>query len=94
MIPISFTFTARPWLTAFRGASVAPGMTTIEPDDAERTVTGARRHMTTVVLESRDGEWLATQGGIPVEGRGETAAEAAAAYCRKIDEGVHESTDE
>lgn len=46
--------------------------------------------MTTVVLEERNGEWLATQGGIPVEGRGETAAAAAAAYCRKIDEGAHE----
>ena len=68
-------------------------MTLTEPDETERTATGARRHMTTVVLESRDGEWLATQGGIPVEGWGETAAEAAAAYCRKIDEGVHESTD-
>ena len=52
----------------------------------------ARRHMTTVLLEERsDGEWLATQGGIPVEGRGQTAAEAAAEYCRKIDDGVHET---
>jgi len=60
-------------------------------DDESRTDSGTRRHMTTVVLEERGDEWLATQGGIPVEGRGETAAEAAAAYCRKIDEGVHES---
>jgi len=65
-------------------------MPAIEHDDEHRTATGARRHMTTVVLEEREGEWLATQGGIPVEGRGETAAAAAAAYCRKIDDGVHE----
>lgn len=44
------------------------------------------RHLTTVVLEERaDGEWLATQTGVAVEGYGETAAEAAANYCRKID---------
>lgn len=50
--------------------------------------------MTTVVLEERGDEWLATQGGIPVEGRGETAAAAAAAYCRKIEEGRHEGGDD
>lgn len=44
------------------------------------------RHLTTVVLEERgDGEWLATQTGVSVEGYGATAAEAAANYCRKID---------
>lgn len=31
------------------------------------------------------GEWRATQDGVPVVGRGETAAQAAAAYCRKVD---------
>lgn len=44
------------------------------------------RHFTTVVLEERpDGVWVATQTGIPVEGRGQTAAEAATTYCRRID---------
>jgi hypothetical protein len=65
-------------------------MPAIEHDDEHETATNTRRHMTTVVLEERDGEWLATQGGIPVEGRGETAAAAAAVYCRKIDDGVYE----
>jgi len=57
-------------------------------DDAERTVELARhrKHWTTIVLEERDdGEWLATQGGVPVEGHGETAAAAAAEYCRKVE---------
>ena len=44
-----------------------------------------RRHWTTIVLEERTGGgWRATQTGISVEGVGETAADAAAAYCRKI----------
>ncbi|MFC6864564.1 hypothetical protein ACFQGE_13995 [Halomicroarcula sp. GCM10025817] len=44
------------------------------------------RNLTTVVLEERpDGGWVATQTDIPVEGRGETAAEAATNYCRQID---------
>ena len=47
-----------------------------------------RKHWTTIVLkELDDGEWLATQGGVPVEGNGETAAAAAAEYCRKVEEG-------
>lgn len=59
--------------------------------ERDESTTGRRQHLTTVVLEERaPDEWLATQGGIPVEGRGETAAEAAARYCRKIDEGIHE----
>lgn len=41
---------------------------------------------TTILLTERDSNhWLATQGGVPVEGRGESAAEAAAEYCRKVD---------
>ena len=46
-----------------------------------------RRHWTTVVLEEQaDGRWLATQTGVAVEGYGDTAAEAAARYCRQISE--------
>jgi hypothetical protein len=42
---------------------------------------------TTIVLdELDDGRWLATQGGVSVQGHGETAADAAADYCRKISE--------
>ncbi|MBX0350288.1 hypothetical protein [Haloarcula pellucida] len=44
-------------------------------------------YWTTIVLEERDdGQWLATQGGVAVEGVASTAAEAAAEYCRKISE--------
>ncbi len=40
----------------------------------------------TIVLdELDDGRWLATQG-VSVQGHGETAADAAAEYCRKISE--------
>jgi|GEM_PF-1444973 len=49
-----------------------------------------RTHWTTIVLEEcSDGSWRATQRGVPVEGRAETAAAAAATYCRNV-----ESTDE
>lgn len=42
---------------------------------------------TTIVLEELDdGRWMATQGGVSVQGHGETAADAAAEYCRKISE--------
>ncbi len=44
-----------------------------------------RRHMTTLLLEERDDEWVVTQGGVDVEGTGPTAAEAAADYCRRIE---------
>ena len=44
-----------------------------------------RHHWTTIVLEEREGG-LATQGGVAVECHGETAADAAAEYCRKISE--------
>jgi len=53
-------------------------------DDAGET----RRHFTTVVLEEQsDGQWLATQRGVDVEGHGETAAEAATEYCRRVEHG-------
>jgi hypothetical protein len=46
-----------------------------------------REHWTTIILEEQDdGDWFATQGGVPVEGYGDTAAAAAAEYCRKISE--------
>jgi len=45
-----------------------------------------RKHWTTIVLEEQDdGTWLATQGGVGVEGTGETAAAAATEYCRKVE---------
>lgn len=44
-----------------------------------------RTRWTTIVLdEQADGRWLATQAGVSVQGHGETAADAAAEYCRKI----------
>lgn len=60
-------------------------------DDAKATVAEWRtRGWTTILLEERDdGGWRATQGGVSVEGRGETAALAAAEYCRRV-----EGTDE
>lgn len=46
-----------------------------------------KEHWTTIVLEKQHDEtWLATQGGVAVEGHGETAADAAAEYCQKIAE--------
>lgn len=54
--------------------------------EVELTTTDERtRGSTTILLEERaENHWLATQGGVPVEGHGETAAEAAAEYCRKV----------
>lgn len=41
---------------------------------------------TTIVLEGRaDGTWHATQRGVDVHGYGDTAAAAAAAYCRRVE---------
>lgn len=37
--------------------------------------------MTTVILDREEGEWYATRG-VDVVGHGETAADAAAEYCR------------
>jgi len=45
-----------------------------------------RRQWTTIVLEADDSGWRATQTGVDVEGRGETAADAAADYCRLVAE--------
>lgn len=44
------------------------------------------RRTTTIVLEQGDdGGWHATQRGVDVHGYGDTAAAAAAAYCRRVD---------
>jgi len=44
------------------------------------------RRWTTIVLEEYGGGWRATQTGVAAEGHGDTAADAAAAYCRRIAE--------
>lgn len=58
-------------------------------EEAEIDATPARwrvRGHTTIELRQRGpDEWLATQRGVDVEGRGQSAAAAAAAYCRAID---------
>lgn len=52
---------------------------------ADRVERWRTRGWTTIVLERRgDEEWRATQDGVDVEGRGTTAAGAAAAYCRRV----------
>jgi hypothetical protein len=43
------------------------------------------RGWTTIVLETAGDEWRATQEGVDIEGRGETAALAAADYCRRVE---------
>ena len=44
------------------------------------------RGRTTIVLERvGDDEWRASQEGVDVEGRGESAALAAADYCRRVE---------
>jgi hypothetical protein len=43
-----------------------------------------RRHMTTLLLEDRDDQWVVTQGGVDAQGTGLTAAAAAADYCRQL----------
>lgn len=44
------------------------------------------RRWTTIVLEERGDGWRATQTGVAAVGYGATAADAAAAYCRRIAE--------
>jgi hypothetical protein len=59
------------------------------PAPAERSDDEApwhRRRWTTIVLEEYGGGWRATQTGVAAEGHGDTAADAAAAYCRRIAE--------
>jgi len=51
-----------------------------------RAATWKHERTTTIVLERlSDGSWHATQRDVAVHGRGETAAAAAAAYCRRVD---------
>jgi len=60
-------------------------------DQADSELHTYQEHWTTIVLKERDdGTWLATQGGVSVEGTGETAAAAATDYCRQVEEGVDE----
>ncbi|WP_415381671.1 hypothetical protein [Halosimplex sp. TS25] len=56
-----------------------------EEPDAEVSP-GRRRRWTTIVLEEDGDGWRATQTGVAAEGHGATAADAAAAYCRRIAE--------
>jgi hypothetical protein len=61
------------------GTSIDADATTVERRQA--------RGRTTIALEAtRDGGWRATQDGVDVVGRGETAALAAADYCRRVEE--------
>lgn len=75
------------------------GTNTESVDDADQREESyeetARRwrnaRMTTVILDKEeDGDWYATQRGVDLVGHGETAAEAAARYCRLVDERVRE----
>jgi hypothetical protein len=51
----------------------------MQPHETRRT------RLTVLELEELpSGEWRATQTGVNREGRGETAAAAAAAYCRRV----------
>ncbi|QPV63029.1 hypothetical protein I7X12_20335 [Halosimplex litoreum] len=54
------------------------------PGSDEKDAPWHRRRWTTIVLEEYGGGWRATQTGVAAEGHGETAADAAAAYCRRI----------
>lgn len=45
------------------------------------------RGRTTLVLASNGDEWRASQHGVAVTGHGETAASAAADYCRRLEAG-------
>lgn len=61
-------------------------MATREADGDVEADRWYRRGRTTIELRQNDrGEWLATQRGVDAEGRGPSAAAAAAAYCRAID---------
>ncbi|MFQ3293226.1 MAG: hypothetical protein ACI9PP_000109 [Halobacteriales archaeon] len=58
----------------------------VEESYAETAQRWMNPRTTTVVLDEReDGTWFATQRGVDVVGQGETAAKAAAEYCRLVD---------
>ena len=59
---------------------------TVGRDGVDERVPWHRREWTTIVLEAAGEGWRATQTGVDVVGRGETAAAAAADYCRRIDD--------
>lgn len=62
--------------------------TAIEPSNAHEESVRLVGQTTIALYESNDGRWLATQRGVDVSGHGETAAEAATDYCRRIDAGT------
>lgn len=62
-----------------------------DESDEETARRWRNARMTTVILNKEDdGEWDATQRGVDVVGHGETAADAAATYCRLVDDAVHD----
>lgn len=65
-------------------------MASLDPSDRSAESTTDRTCLvgrTTIELHRRtDGRWVATQDDVAVEGRGGTAAEAAATYCRRVAE--------
>jgi hypothetical protein len=75
-------------MTASEHASDGPtgGNRSGSADGADEDPPWHRRRWTTIVLEERGGGWRATQTGVTAEGHGDTAADAAAAYCRRIAE--------
>jgi len=76
------------WLTPITRTSYSRCMGATFDDDRLDDRSGTRKHFTTVVLkEQPDGQWLATQHGVDVEGHGPTAAAAATEYCRRVEHG-------
>lgn len=55
--------------------------------DYERQVASWKHERTTTIVleELADGSWHATQRDVGVHGYGDTAAAAAAEYCRRVD---------
>lgn len=79
-----------------RGGGAASGTARDRLDRAsERVATWRTRGWTTIVLEEGpDGTWRATQEGVATVGHGETAADAAAAYCSRVGDGGSAMDDE
>lgn len=51
---------------------------------------GTPVYSTLVMERGESGDWVVTQHGVPVEGRGQTAAEAAARYCKLVSGESHD----
>lgn len=60
-------------------------MAVVEHTDADDATYRLAGRTTISLYESDDGRWRATQRGVGAVGYGETAAEAATAYCRRVD---------